>query len=175
MKKYCKYLLSLILISTTLFTESCKRRYIPEEFELISSRFGEFKMFDQILNGKVIKRIIYKNDDVYESANLQLVQLNQIIQLTSTDMFLFTVESFDDNSDCPAKFLVITLNADGKYKSFPEIGNCNDIPEVQDDGEKVTFLFDSIMTYSPVTYRYENGEIKQIENPKKTARIINEK
>jgi hypothetical protein len=175
MKRYRKYLLSFIIISTTLFTESCKRKYIPEEFELISSRFGEFKMFDQILEGKLVKRIVHKNNDVYESANLQLVQLNQIIQLSSTDMFLFTVESFDDNSECPAKFLVITLNSDGKFKTFPEIGNCNDIPDVQDNGEQVTFIFDSVLAYSPVTYRYENGNLQQIENPKKTARIINNK
>lgn len=174
MKLYHRYLISLFLLTATaLLVDGCRKKYIPEEFELISSRFGEFKMFDQILDGKLVKRIIHKNDDVYESANLQLVQLNQIIQLSSADMFLFTVESFDDNSDCPAKFLVITLNADGKYKTFPEIGNCNDIPDVQDNGEQVTFTFDSLMSYSPVTYRYQDGSLELIENPKKTARIIN--
>ena len=176
MKRYHRYLISLFLIlATGLFIDGCRKKFIPEEFELISSRFGEFKMFDQIIDGKLVKRIIFKNDDVYESANLQLVQLNQIIQLSSTDMFLFTVESFDDNSECPAKFLVITLNADGKFKTFPEIGNCNDIPDVQDNGEQVTFTFDSVLTFSPVTYRYENGLIELIDNPKKTARIINNK
>lgn len=176
MNSYQKYLISLFLtIAAILFANGCRKKYIPEEFELISSRFGEFKMFDQILDGKLIKRITHKNDDVYESANLQLVQLNQIIQLSQADMFLFTVESFDDNTECPAKFLVITLNADGKYKTFPEIGNCNDIPDVQDNGEQVTFTFDSVMAYAPVTYRYENGNLELIENPKKTARIINNK
>lgn len=174
MKRYRTYFASLFLILTiTLFVDACRKKFIPDEFELISSRFGEFKMFDQINDGKLVKRIIFKSDDVYESANLQLVQLNQIIQLASTDMFLFTVESFDDNTDCPAKFLVITLNADGKYKKFPEIGNCNDVPDVQDNGEQVTFTFDSVLSYSPVTYRYENGNLELIENPKKTARIIN--
>ncbi len=176
MKRYLRYFISIFLITVmSLFIDACRKKFIPEEFELISSRFGEFKMFDQILDGKLIKRIIHKNDDVYESANLQLVQLNQIIQLSSADMFLFTVESFDDNSECPAKFLVITLSADGKFKTFPEIGNCNDIPDVQDNGEQVTFTFDSVMSYSPVTYRYENGTIELIENPKKTARILNNK
>ncbi|MBK8393764.1 MAG: hypothetical protein IPL26_00755 [Leptospiraceae bacterium] len=174
MKLFFKYLFSLLLVlSTALLVEGCRKKYIPEEFELISSRFGEFKMFDQILDGKLIKRIVFKNDDVYESANLQLVQLNQIIQLSTADMFLFTVESFDDNSECPAKFLVITLNTDGKHKTFPEIGNCNDIPDVQDNGDFVTFTFDSVMEYAPVTYRYENGNLELIENPKKTARINN--
>jgi signal transduction histidine kinase len=145
MKRYHRYLISLFLIlATGLFIDGCRKKFIPEEFELISSRFGEFKMFDQIIDGKLVKRIIFKNDDVYESANLQLVQLNQIIQLASTDMFLFTVESFDDNSECPAKFLVITLNADGKFKTFPEIGNCNDIPDVQDNGEQVTDFINKI-------------------------------
>ena len=116
MKSYHRYLIILFLIALAApILNGCRKKYIPEEFELISSRFGEFKMFDQILDG----------------------------------------------------------NAEGKYKTFPEIGNCNDIPDVQDNGEQVTFTFDSVMAFAPVTYRYENGNLELIENPKKTARIIN--
>lgn len=175
MKRNYKFIISFLFIAlAVLFIDACRKKNLPQEFDLISSRFGEFKMYDQILDGKIVKRIIHKDDDVFQSENLQLVQLNQIIQLNTSDMFLFTVESLDDNTQCPAKFLVITLNADGKHKTFPEIGNCNDLPDVQDNGEQVTFTFDSILTYDPITYRYENGDLKQIENQKTSAaRIIN--
>ncbi|HMV42855.1 MAG TPA: hypothetical protein PK079_23775 [Leptospiraceae bacterium] len=174
MKRNYKLILSfLMILLTVFFVEACRKKNLPAEFELISSRFGEFKMYDQMLDGKIVKRIIHKEDDVYQSENLQLVQLNQIIQLNTSDMFLFTVESLDDNTQCPAKFLVITLNSEGKFKTFPEIGNCNDLPEVDDNGEQVTFTFNSILSYEAVTYRFENGDLKQIENQKSAARIIN--
>lgn len=161
--------LLLLFVLAISLSDCKKRKFIPEEFESLSSRYGELKMFDVLQEDKLFRKIVFGDDEIYESENLQLVQLNQIIQLNNTDMFLFTVESLEDNSDCPAKFLVITLNSEKKFKTFPEVGNCNDTPEIVDNGEKVTFSFEKILSYPAISYKYENDELEVIEGSKKTA------